>query len=279
MTDLRPISTEGFGAISAPPSFGAVPDLRWIDVSLLSVDPAYQREIRADGARNVRRIAEGFEWVKFSPVIVSPVPGGRFAVIDGQHRATAAALLGITSVPCQVVVADQDTQARAFVAINAGTTRVLKLQIFAARVAAGEPEAVAITAAARAGVKLLRSAKAKQYQRPGETMAVGAVETIFRAGGRELLIVTLRAIRAATGDAGGAIDAAYIRAVGVVLHDHPEWAKSTRLIDAMEEIDLEDALIEARATALRKRGVTPQDLLQARIIEHLTAMLSSKEAA
>ena len=40
---------------------------------------------------HLRRIAEQFDWRLFAPVIVAPIEGGLFAVIDGQHRTHAAA--------------------------------------------------------------------------------------------------------------------------------------------------------------------------------------------
>ncbi|MEA2772249.1 MAG: hypothetical protein QOD93_5211 [Acetobacteraceae bacterium] len=76
------------------------------------------------GSVNIARIAEYFEWSKFSPVIVAPVEGGLFSIIDGQHRATAAALRGVPEVPCEIVHIDRTRQAEAFAAINDNTTKV-----------------------------------------------------------------------------------------------------------------------------------------------------------
>jgi hypothetical protein len=89
--------------ISSPLRLSATGQLRswiWIEVKRLVTDKTYQREISRAGSINVERIAEYFEWAKFSPVIVAPVKGGMFSIIDGQHRATAAMLRGIEKVPC-----------------------------------------------------------------------------------------------------------------------------------------------------------------------------------
>jgi ParB-like nuclease domain len=67
----------------------------------LVVDVTYQREIGRRGAVNVNQIAENFDWSKFAPVIVAPVEGGQFAIVDGQHRTAAAMLRGQEKVPCQ----------------------------------------------------------------------------------------------------------------------------------------------------------------------------------
>src|ERR1700759_4472369 len=140
---MRPISTEGFARPSSI-SPGAVPMLQWLKIEDLVVDPAYQRPIVGNGRRNVDRIAGSFSWSCFAPVVVSPVEGGKFAIIDGQHRTTAAAILGFESVPCQIVVAAQQEQAAAFKAINGTTTPISQMALHAAALVANESWAVQI---------------------------------------------------------------------------------------------------------------------------------------
>jgi hypothetical protein len=118
--------------------------LQWIKIADLVIDPSYQRPILGEGRRNVARIARHFRWSYFAPVVVSPVEGGRFAIIDGQHRTTAAALVGIKTVPCQVVIAARDEQAAAFKAINGATTRISRMALQAAAVVANEPAAIEV---------------------------------------------------------------------------------------------------------------------------------------
>ena len=116
MSELRPILRD----LPRPPSIepGPAPMLQWIDIELLVVDESYQRELRADNMKAIRRIAERFDWSKFSTVHVAPIEGGRFAIIDGQHRTHAAAACGFSQVPCQVTPMDRTRQAAAFAAIN-----------------------------------------------------------------------------------------------------------------------------------------------------------------
>lgn len=85
MTATRPIDTAGFQPPAVTPDMGAAPMLQWVPIADLVVDDRYQRRIAGAGRSNVRRIAEGFCWSKFAPVIVAPVAGGKFAIIDGQH--------------------------------------------------------------------------------------------------------------------------------------------------------------------------------------------------
>jgi hypothetical protein len=71
---------------------GPAPQLLWIEIKDLVIDPSYQRHIGKRGAANIRQIAENFDWSKFAPVIIAPIEGGQYAVVDGQHRTTAALL-------------------------------------------------------------------------------------------------------------------------------------------------------------------------------------------
>jgi hypothetical protein len=105
------------------------------------IDRSYQRSISRAGSVNIARIAEYFEWSKFSPVIVAPIEGGLFPIIDGQHRATAAALRGVPEVPCEIVHIDRTRQAEAFAAINSNTTKVTPQIVYYARLTGRDPGA------------------------------------------------------------------------------------------------------------------------------------------
>lgn len=215
---FRSIDVGGFGEVVGPSDHGAVPLLQWISIADLVVDESYQREIRGKGRANVTSIAEAFAWIKFSPVVASPVAGGKFAIIDGQHRVTAARLIGIELVPCQVVVADRAVQAAAFAAINAATTRVSQMQIFASRLAAEDSEARAIASAcAEAGVQLLRYPVSAADIKPGQTMAIGTVEAIWRSSGARILVPALSCITRTKNNKPGALAAGVIRAVASAL--------------------------------------------------------------
>ena len=116
---------------------------------MLPVDPEDRRQLdRGDGRcgrrrRCIRRRAANQAALSafLANAGLAPVAGGKFAIIDGQHRATAAALIGIETVPAQVIVADRIEQASAFKSINGQVTRVNKLALHHAAVAAGDAEA------------------------------------------------------------------------------------------------------------------------------------------
>jgi ParB-like nuclease domain len=236
---MRPISTEGFEKLESVAA-GAVPMLQWMKIADLVVDSAYQRPITDKGRVNVDRIARSFSWSCFSPVVVSPVEGGKFAIIDGQHRTTAAAILGIECVPCQVVIAAQQEQAVAFKAINATTTPISQMALHAAALVANEPSAIQIAhVCACADVELLRYPVAVDKQRPGQTMAAGAIARCLRQYGEATLIAALQCVTRTSNNKTGALSARTIKALCAVLHGNPSWLdRGAALLEVFDSIDL-----------------------------------------
>jgi hypothetical protein len=243
---MRHISTEGF-----EPARDRVDDpapiLQWIKIADLVVDPSYQRPIVGEGRRNVDRIARNFRWSYFAPVVVAPVEGGKFAIIDGQHRTTAAALVGIESVPCQVVIAPRHEQAAAFKAINGSTTQISRMALHAAAIVANEPAALELAeVCSSAGVELLRYPVPIERQTPGQTMAVAALSGALRRYGRDTLVVALRCFTRTSNNRPGALTARMIKAVCEVLQRNPTWqSMGLRLLAAVDGVDF--AEVEQRS--------------------------------
>lgn len=253
---MRAISVEGFERPKSA-STGPAPMLQWIRISELVVDPAYQRPIVGKGRVNVDRIARDFSWSCFAPVVVSPVEGGRFAIIDGQHRTTAAALVGLETVPCQVVIAAAPEQAAAFKAINGITTPISAMALHAAAVVANEPWAVELAdVCARAGVELLRYPVPTEKQSPGQTMAVSAIGSCLRRYRRETLITALQCVTETANNRSGMLSARIIKALCSVLNENLAWRDSgSRLLDAFDAIDLAGIdTASAMEAATRKVG-------------------------
>jgi hypothetical protein len=251
---MRPISTEAFER----PNFispGAVPILQWLKIEDLVVDPAYQRPIVGNGRRIVDRIAREFSWSCFAPVVVSPVEGGKFAIIDGQHRTTSAAILGIESVPCQIVIAALSEQAAAFKAINGTITPISQMALHAAALIANEPWAVQIAhVCACAQVELLRYPVPINKQGPGQTMAVGAITQCLKRYGEATLITALQCVTQTANNQPGALTARTIKALCDVLHRNPEWRESgLSLLEAFDSIDLLSVQEESARDAAAKR--------------------------
>lgn len=250
MNMARPLAKVVFAEPLAPSGDpGPIPDLKWLPLHALVVDPRYQREIATRGRQNIRRIVEGFDWSCFSPLVVSPRDDGSFAIIDGQHRATAALMHGgIEAVPCQIIHGDQTAQARAFATINGQVTGILQTQLFYARVAAGEPEATALAELLNGcGVTVLKQPVSRD-PRPGETLAIGTLQSCLKAYGSDTLIVALKAVVETRDGNPGLLRASIIKAVCDLLHARLHWRDAGgSLFDAFDRIDLALVLREAEA--------------------------------
>ena len=271
--NMRPISPEGFER-PKPRSAGPAPMLQWIQIADLVVDPTYQRPIIGKGRKNVDRIAREFSWSCFAPVVVSPVEGGKFAIIDGQHRTTAAALIGVERVPCQVVIAAREEQAAAFKAINGITTPISALALHAAALIAQEPWAVEVAdVCARADVQLLRYPLPAEKQQPGQTMAVGAISHCLRRYGADTLITALQCVTETENNKPGVLSSRIIKALCSLLDENKGWRDSgLSLLQAFDHIDLakieKDSALEA-ATRGVGRGVVISEWIREAVIERM----------
>ena len=260
MTFKSSISTKGFLKPARAPDVGPAPLLQWIPINQLVVDAAYQRPILGAGRQNVNRIAAHFDWTKFAPVIVAPIEGGLFAVVDGQHRTTAALLVGISSVPCQVIQADPSRQASAFRAINGSTTRVSALALHAAAIVAGDTDAVALDRVCReAGVEILRYPVSSDRIRPGQTLALEVLNKGWRTLGDRKFKRCLWCVTKTSNNVPGALCADVLRALFEL---HPRIAGivdfDDRVNDAFWQIDLIARMRAAQAIKAQpdeRRGV------------------------
>ncbi len=263
---MRSILTEGLKK-PAKVSAGPVPMLQWLRIDDLVVDPTYQRPIVGKGRRNVIRIAEAFSWSCFSPVIVAPVEGGKFVIIDGQHRTTAAAVVGFESVPCQIVIAAREQQAVAFKAINGITVPISPMALHAAAIVAHEPWAIEVAdVCARADVEVLRYPVPVERQSPGQTMAVGAIARCLKSYGEATLITALQCITQTTNNKPGTLTARMIRALCEVLDRRRDWRDSgLTLLEAFDAIDL--AAIQTEAAMYKTTGSTQTDMTRTSQVE------------
>jgi len=236
---MRTISTEGYEKPVAI-SPGPAPTLRWISIADLRIDSHYQGPITGLRRRDVQRIAQAFSWSCFTPVVVAPFEAGKFAIIDGQRRTTAAALIGLQSVPCQIVVADREQQALAFGTINRGIGSPSRMARHAAAVAASDAYAVGLAdICVRAGVELLRYPVPLDRQAPGQTMAVGALTQCLRRYGENTLITALQCVTQTTNNRPGVLSARMIKALCAVLHgDRTLCDGGLALLEAFDAIDL-----------------------------------------
>ncbi len=174
------------------------PVLDWIRIEALIVDGAYQREIEKRGWKAIRRIAQNFDWGRFSPLLVSHRFDGTFAVIDGQHRAHAAALRGVEAVPALVVRLTPQEEASAFAWVNGEVTALTPVQVYRAALAAMEPWAVQCDAVvARAGCRLLSYQLNAASRKAGDVTCIGVIRKAVAAKKSAAIVAALSGLRAA----------------------------------------------------------------------------------
>lgn len=282
MTELRPISGAKFRERLSQRQMVDIdhtikPRLHWIAIASLRVDERYQRDIDgAKSAKNILSIAEHFSWKKFAPCVVAEAEEGLFAIIDGQHRTTAAALRGIRDVPCLIVDASLADQASAFAPINGNVTAVSPLQMHAARVAAGEVEAAALNEACEAaGVSICRYPIPAYDMKIGETLAVSTLDRQLKRYGREVFVAALSCITKTSDGNVGFVRAQVTEALCAVLSGEPTWTEDTPLLlTAMGSFDFAKQFSESRVAAAREGGGVAACLVE-RICIHLETELGT----
>jgi hypothetical protein len=281
MSGPRPISApkelrKFIKNLSPPSSFGRTPRLEWLAIAQLVVDPEYQRNIGKKGRKNICRIAETFDWSKFTPVVVAPAGSSKYTIVDGQHRTTAALILGLDKVPCAIIEASRAEQAAAFAAINANVTQMDAMQVHAAKLAAGDKEAMRLTNVCKAaGVTILRYPLQTSKQKVGETMAVGTLRRLLGKFGDEVLECSLSCITRTRDGYPGLIRVELIEALCVVLKAEPAWCEHRKLLTSIGTLDLRKLLAAAwsnAATAGSRRAVITHlvDVLSAHLEETLS---------
>jgi ParB-like nuclease domain len=240
---FKPINCERFSAPDSDFSPGPAPILEWIKIDHLVVDTDYQREIGRRGAINVNQIAEHFDWSKFAPVVIAPVEGGLFAIVDGQHRTTAAMLRKIERVPCQIVQADRAQQAAAYAAVNGNITKTTAQQLYHAKLAANDPDALEISKiCSSADVEVIRRNIPQSKLKVGQTQAIVSITRCAKLYGRDTLITALQCITQTADGNAGFVKATIIEALCQALHDVPAWRDAgDTLLRVMDKFRFPDA--------------------------------------
>ena len=274
---LRSIDVQDFAGVSWGEQVGPAPQMQWIELTQLRIDDSYQRGIRSSGRKQIRAIAEQFRWTHFAPVIVAPIEGGLFAIIDGQHRSHAARLRGIKSVPCMVVQADGTEQARAFSAVNMQQTAVRPPAVHKARLAAGDVTAMRLAAICEeAGVRIVDNTPANRMKR-GETVAVMALYNMERLYERATVVAALSAIVQVGEGNIGMLKVEPIAAYCDVFARRQDFRADERALDVLDGFDLSQAFARMM-TAPREPGQHRWRSLAADLEAFLDAALT-REAA
>lgn len=178
------------------PADQPAPMLEWVRIDRMVIDETYQRDLTPGNWTAIRKIAADFHWSRFSPVLLAPLSGGFYAVIDGQHRVHAAAICGFETVPAMIVPIDSSEQARAFSWVNSAVVKITPHHIYKAALAAGEAWAVTAHASVEAaGCKLMTYNSTSKNKQPGQVYCIGLIRDLVKLGHAEQLRVGLGAIR------------------------------------------------------------------------------------
>lgn len=177
-------------------NLGPAPVLQWLKIKDLVVDDRYQRPLKRASWSQIKKIAENFSWSMFSAVFVSPIEGGKYAIVDGQHRTHAALANGADSVPCLIVNIDLAEQARAFAAVNGMVVKVHALHIFHASVAGENEDAIRLNDLVNScDFKIMRTNSSTSAKKFGELYAITTLKDIVKAFGDDVLAAALLAIK------------------------------------------------------------------------------------
>lgn len=180
---IAAIKVRGIDPPASPPDLGPRPEVRWVAPTDLWVDESYQRNLTQRSISLIKRGCSSFSWAKMQ----WPKGGlvdGRVHLINGQHTAIMAAILGVPEIPVILdAVSSLADRASAFAAINQDRVGMTALDLHRAGLAAGIPEDVALAeACSRAGARL-RVISATVIARPGDTAAVRlARQVVARRG-------------------------------------------------------------------------------------------------
>lgn len=184
--------------------FGPKPTLTWVRIADLSADPAYQRSIETRrGQKLIAEIGERFRWPLFGVITIAASEEG-FKIIDGQHRCEGARLAGIETVPATIIEGmTRAEQAMLFVDANQNRVSMTALAMHHAKVAGGDDLARKVARAAKkAGVEILRYPVPRANLKPGQTLAIGTMNTVARMQGEDVLRETLSIVRETWPDPG-----------------------------------------------------------------------------
>lgn len=240
---------------------GPAPMQQWLNIADLVIDDSYQRDLKRGNRGAIRRIAEQFKWSRFSPVFVAPVEGGKYAIIDGQHRTHAAALCGFDSVPCQIVQMTREEQAASFAAVNGLVTKVTAWNILRAAMVAGEDWAVECSRiCAAADCTLMTRNGTSSEKQPGEIYAVQLIKKHVTAGDARAVTLTLSGLRRSEfGSTSEAWGNDVLKPVLMAVCDRPWLVKAgvdlAGFFDAFDIWDAQDKAIDF-IKAKRRQGVT-----------------------
>ncbi len=267
------------------PVIGAPPTLEWVGVDRLSVDERYQRATESDKSRRlIRRMVERWNWRLCQPLAVSRRTDGSLFVVDGHHRLEGARQRGdLPHLPC-VVTAHNDhaDEADTFVALNTQRQKLSQGDIFAASLAAGDPQAQrAFDLLTEAGLTLARHGNPVSWK-PRQIFCGPRIAKAIAVDGEEAVRNSLVALAEAYPDRVVGNAATLFNALLLI---YREDAKRTGFdpdlfIQALGSVDPSDWFDEGREARAGCPGMSVREGIAAAFMEQYDALRADlREAA
>lgn len=248
------------------------PQLIWARLEDLVIDRSYQRNLTLKGRGAIQRIANGWDWRKFQPVLVAPSTMGKLAIVDGQHRAHAAALVGLEAIPAMTVAMTLQEQAAGFAAVNRDRVSISQAQIYRAELAAGTDWAVAARDAVEAGGCALATSNASNAaKKPRVVYGIGLIRRMVTNGEAEAITAGLRAITES--DQRDEIEAYGGPVLSPWLSALAQNQRFLRLDPALRFDTLDIlSMLDAAHIRARQTGGSARAIVTAEIVERLTVL-------
>jgi hypothetical protein len=177
---------------------GPKPEIKWIETGIFVVDHHYQRTITSRRSQKIiDTIAENFLWARFQPPTVMPGPKGKYIIIDGQHRITAAIRRkDIPKIPVYIIPEMSVAEAaRNFIAINRDRVNLHPLAAHRALLQMKDKEAMKVQEMCdEAEISIARCPVMNGATAPRETQAIGTIKKGIKLYGEANVIATLMII-------------------------------------------------------------------------------------
>jgi len=246
---------------------GPRPELKWLDKNLFVVDHHYQRSTESRRSQEViAKIATNFLWARFQPPTVMPGPKGKYIVIDGQHRISAAQKReDIKTVPVYIIAASSlADQARNFVAINQDRAALHPLTVHRALLAMGDPVAQKVKEVCEeADVTIARQPAMNGQTLPRETAAIGTIKLGLKKYSEAAVIAALMVLADAFVRARGQMRSATLKALMAFFHFRGVGKVDRQaLIRVLKHCPPEQLEAEAAVKASRSGDSNHESILQ-----------------
>jgi hypothetical protein len=170
-----------------------------VPIEKLFMDRRYQRGLIKT---QVKRLVNGWDWDKYHPISIAHRVDGRYAVIAGQQRTTAALELGIPVLPA-ILRLSQDVHQEAKQFVGSGATATISpSDKFKARLMANEQKAFDIWQLVEKCGFTLRCMRVEDgtgaWVDPFAIDAVGSIESIFDTGYLDKTLTFIHAVWGST---------------------------------------------------------------------------------